>query len=119
MSYRQHRPPSERGPAQPRTRPNAAELAAERGGESVALIVPERLPAELPAPPPPVPAPIWRTSHVAVFLGVCEKTVSRLVASGELSAFKFRNSLRFDPVEVRAWLARQRVRVAPRQEGRP
>lgn len=49
---------------------------------------------------------------LAEHLGLTERTIRRKVADGEIPHYKLGNSIRFDPVEIEAWL--QACRVAPR-----
>lgn len=49
---------------------------------------------------------LWNTRQVADFLGVSPETVLRWHRSGKLRGFPIStNALRFDPDEVRAWVA--------------
>ena len=48
---------------------------------------------------------------LAEHLGLTERTIRRKVAGGEIPHFKLGNSIRFDPVEIEAWL--QACRVGP------
>lgn len=49
---------------------------------------------------------------LAEHLGLTERTIRRKVADGEIPHYKLGNSIRFDPVEIEAWL--QACCVAPR-----
>ena len=42
-------------------------------------------------------------------LGLTERTIRRKVADGEVPHYKLGNSIRFDPVEIEAWLQACRV----------
>ena len=46
---------------------------------------------------------------LAVHLGLTERTIRRKVAQGEIPHYKIGNSIRFDPVEIEAWLKGCRV----------
>ncbi len=46
---------------------------------------------------------------VAEYLGVTERHVRRLVAERRIPYYKWGHLLRFDPVEVEAWVASHRV----------
>ena len=41
---------------------------------------------------------------LAAHLGLTERTIRRKVAQGEIPHYKLGNSIRFDPVEIQAWL---------------
>lgn len=41
---------------------------------------------------------------LAEHLGLTERTIRRRVAQGEIPYYKLGNSIRFDPVEIQAWL---------------
>lgn len=41
---------------------------------------------------------------LAAHLGLTELTIRRKVAEGEIPHYKLGNSIRFDPVEIQAWL---------------
>ena len=49
---------------------------------------------------------------LAEHLGLTERTIRRKVADGEIPHYKLGTSIRFDPVEIDAWL--QACRVAAR-----
>ncbi len=46
---------------------------------------------------------------LAQHLGVTERTIRRKVADGEIPHYKLGHSIRFDPVEIEAWLQACRV----------
>ena len=46
---------------------------------------------------------------LAEHLGLTERTIRRKVAQGEIPHYKIGNSIRFDPVEIEAWLKACRV----------
>ena len=46
---------------------------------------------------------------LAEHLGLTERTIRRKVATGEIPYYKIGNSIRFDPVEIEAWLTACRV----------
>ena len=48
---------------------------------------------------------------LAEHLGLTERTIRRKVAQGELPYYRLGNSIRFDPVEIHAWLKTCRVSV--------
>lgn len=54
--------------------------------------------------------PNWRDTDTAKFLDVSPSMVRQLVMRREIPHIKIGKSLRFDPIEVRAWLDTKRVR---------
>jgi len=46
---------------------------------------------------------------LAEHLGLTERTIRRKVAQGEIPHYKLGNSIRFDPVEIQAWLEACRI----------
>ncbi len=54
------------------------------------------------------PAPLIDIEAVAVRLGVPVRHVRRLVAERRIPYLKWGHLLRFDPVDIEAWLARAR-----------
>ena len=57
--------------------------------------------------------PLMDLPAVAVRLGVNERRVRRLVAERRIPFLKWGHLLRFDPVEIDAWLNTSRVRPGP------
>lgn len=57
--------------------------------------------------------PLMDLPAVAVRLGVNERHVRRLVAERRIPFLKWGHLLRFDPVEIDAWLNTTRVRPGP------
>ena len=53
---------------------------------------------------------LWTVRELARFLGLHEKTVYRLVRSGDLPCVRVRNRVRFHPTDVLRW-------VSARKEG--
>ena len=51
---------------------------------------------------------------VARWLGVTERHIRRLVAERRIPFYKWGHHLRFDPVDVRDWLATHRIAPARR-----
>lgn len=52
-----------------------------------------------PAAPPPVP--LWTMADAAVHLGVNPETIRRMIARGQLRAYRYGNRLvRIDPADV-------------------
>lgn len=62
---------------------------------------------------PHVPiAPLMTTAEVAALLGVCTRTVRRMVQAGRLPAYRTGRGLRFDRADLAAFLDRTRVRAS-------
>lgn len=51
----------------------------------------------------------WSVAETARALGISERTVSKLIASGELPVSRVGRRILICPVTVRSWLAKQRV----------
>lgn len=50
---------------------------------------------------PPEPTPLWTLDDVAVHLGIHRESVRRMVAQGELRAYRYgRRIIRIDPADV-------------------
>lgn len=54
-----------------------------------------------------MPDQLLTLRDVAAVLQCCEKTVRRLVDGGELRTIRFRGSVRIQPAELQAFLARK------------
>jgi excisionase family DNA binding protein len=60
---------------------------------------------------PAVPKFALTLEETAQSLSVCQRTVTRLIARGELTALKIGNrGLRIPTDEIRAWIARQKAK---------
>jgi len=55
--------------------------------------------------------------QVAETLQVSEKTVRRMLVSGELPGYKIGGQYRIKPAELEAWIAEQAIGKAPAAEG--
>jgi len=53
--------------------------------------------------------PLLNVYKAARRLSVSEKTIRRLIRSGELPALKVGNSLRIDPAELERWLGERKT----------
>lgn len=51
--------------------------------------------------------PLWKAEDVASFLGLHVQTVYSMAKDGRLPSRKIGRGVRFDPSEIRAWLADQ------------
>ncbi len=68
----------------------------------------------MPTPDDPLPT-LLDIDGVAAHLGVNERHIRRLVAERRIPFVKWGHLLRFDPVEIAAWLDDQRVAVGVRR----
>lgn len=55
-----------------------------------------------------VPQPLWTIVQVAERLGVTVRHVRRLVADKRIPFIRWGHLIRFDPVEIEAWIDRGR-----------
>ena len=73
----------------------------------IRVIQSTRVPEPAHAPTQGIPDRLWTTNDTARFLGICTKTVRRLIYHENLPCVRLGASVRFVPADVLAW-ARQR-----------
>ena len=68
------------------------------GGSAPSRAMPARAPA-------PAPSPLLSIREVVATLGVCDRTVRRLIARGDLPSHQVGRSVRISAADLRAYLA--------------
>ncbi len=51
---------------------------------------------------------LWRASEAAQALTISESKLWKMVKAAEIPVVRMGRSVRFDPVEIQAWISRQR-----------